>query len=170
MLDSAEKLSTGNDDKEAVIFMRGAMYERMKNYTEAEEEFRKALALNPDNAAALNYLGYMLADRGIRLEEARDLIAKAVERDPKNGAYLDSLGWVLFRLNKLPEAETKLREALELMSRDPTVHDHLGRRLLPRRQDPRGDRAMAELAQGVASQRAQRSGSHRSCQGSEEAG
>ncbi|HLK20448.1 MAG TPA: tetratricopeptide repeat protein [Bryobacteraceae bacterium] len=126
MLDSAEKLSTGNDDKEAVIFMRGAMYERMKNYTEAEEEFRKALAMNPDNASALNYLGYMLADRGVRLEEARDLIAKAVERDPKNGAYLDSLGWVLYRLNKLPEAEAKLREALELMSRDPTVHDHLG--------------------------------------------
>jgi tetratricopeptide (TPR) repeat protein len=126
MLDAAEKLSPGNDDKETVIFMRGAMYERMKNYTEAEEEFRKALAINPDNASALNYLGYMLADRGIRLEEARDLIAKAVERDPKNGAYLDSLGWVLFRLNKLPEAEAKLREALELMSRDPTVHDHLG--------------------------------------------
>ena len=126
MLDSAEKLSTGNDDKVGVIFMRGAMYERMKNYTEAEEEFRKALALNPDNASALNYLGYMLADRGVRLEEARDLIAKAVERDPKNGAYLDSLGWVLFRLNKLPEAEAKLREALEQMSRDPTVHDHLG--------------------------------------------
>jgi tetratricopeptide (TPR) repeat protein len=126
MLDEAEKLSTGNEDKVAVIFMRGAMYERMKNYTEAEAEFRKALAINPDNASALNYLGYMLADRGVRLEEARDLIAKAVDRDPKNGAYLDSLGWVLFRLNKLPEAEAKLLEALELMSRDPTVHDHLG--------------------------------------------
>jgi len=126
MLDAAEKLSPGNDDKEAVIFMRGAMFERMKNYTEAEEQFRKALAINPDNASALNYLGYMLADRGIRLEEARDLIVKAVEREPRNGAYLDSLGWVLFRLNKLPEAEAKLREALELMSRDPTVHDHLG--------------------------------------------
>jgi len=126
MLDAAEKLSPGNDDKEGVIFMRGAMYERMKNYTEAEGEFHKVLAINPDNASALNYLGYMLADRGVRLEEARDLIAKAVERDPKNGAYLDSLGWVLFRLNKLPEAEAKLHEALELMSRDPTVHDHLG--------------------------------------------
>jgi tetratricopeptide (TPR) repeat protein len=126
MLDAAEKLSPSNDDKEGVLFMRGAMYERMKNYTEAEEEFRKALAINPDNASALNYLGYMLADRGVRLEEARDLIAKAVERDPKNYAYLDSLGWVLFRLNRLPEAEAKLREALELASRDATVHDHLG--------------------------------------------
>jgi tetratricopeptide (TPR) repeat protein len=126
MLDAAEKLSTSNDDKENVIFMRGAMYERMKNYQQAEDEFKKALAINPDNASALNYLGYMLADRGVRLDEARDLIGKAVERDPKNGAYLDSLGWVLYRLNKLPEAEEKLREALEFMSRDPTVHDHLG--------------------------------------------
>jgi tetratricopeptide (TPR) repeat protein len=126
MLDSAEKLSVGTDDKEAVIFMRGAMYERMKNYPGAEEEFRKALALNPENASALNYLGYMLADQGVRLEEARDLIGKAVQRDPKNGAYLDSLGWVLYRLNRLPEAEDKLRQALEVMSRDPTVHDHLG--------------------------------------------
>ena len=126
MLDAAEKLSTANDDKENVIFMRGAMYERMKNYQEAEDEFKKVLVINPDNASALNYLGYMLADRGVRLDEARDLIGKAVERDPKNGAYLDSLGWVLFRLNKLPEAEEKLREALEFMSRDPTVHDHLG--------------------------------------------
>ena len=126
MLDSAEKLSVSNDDKEAIIFMRGAMFERMKNYSSAEEEFRKAIAINPDNASALNYLGYMLADQGVRLEEARDLIAKAVEHDPKNGAYLDSLGWVLYRMNKLPEAEEKLRMALEVMSRDPTVHDHLG--------------------------------------------
>ena len=161
---------TGNDDKETVIFMRGAMYERMKNYTEAEEEFRKALAINPDNASALNYLGYMLADRGIRLEEARDLIAKAVERDPKNGAYLDSLGWVLFRLNKLPEAEAKLHEALELMSRDPTVHDHLGDVYFHEGKIREAIASMAELAQGMAIERAERSGSQRSSQGSEEAG
>ena len=131
MLDSAEKLSTGNDDKEAVIFMRGAMYERMKNYTEAEEEFRKALAINPDNASALNYLGYMLADRGVRLEEARDLIAKAVERDPKNGAYLDSLGWVLFRLNKLPEAENKTPGSVGADVARSNRSRSFGRRLLP---------------------------------------
>ncbi len=81
--------------------------------------------MNPDNDDALNYLGYMLADRNIRLEEARDMISKAVAREPNSGAYLDSLGWVYFRLNKLPEAEDKLREALRYMSRDPTVHDHL---------------------------------------------
>jgi len=125
MLDSAENLSQTDDEKKSVIFLRGAMYERMKNLPSAETEFRKVLALDPDNAGALNYLGYMLADRNVRLEEARDLIMKALEHEPNTGAYLDSLGWVDFRLNRLSEAEEKLRQALLSMSRDPTVHDHL---------------------------------------------
>jgi tetratricopeptide (TPR) repeat protein len=126
VLDSAEKLSQSSDEKQMVDFRRGAMYERMKNYQAAEAEFRKVLALNPDNDAALNYLGFMLADRDVRLDEAREMIVKALSREPNSGAYLDSLGWVYFRQNKLPEAEDKLREALQYMSRDPTVHDHLG--------------------------------------------
>ncbi len=125
VLDAAEALSQSNQDKQDVAFRRGAMYERMKNFPAAEAEFRKVLEINPDNDAALNYLGFMLADRNVRLEEARDMIAKAVAREPNSGAYLDSLGWVYFRLNKLPEAEDKLRQALRYMSRDPTVHDHL---------------------------------------------
>jgi tetratricopeptide (TPR) repeat protein len=124
-LDAAAALSKTSQEKQDVAFRRGAMYERMKNYAEAEAEFRKVLDMNPDNDAALNYLGYMLADRNVRLEEARDMVSKAVSHAPTSGAYLDSLGWVYFRLNKLPEAEDKLREALRYMSRDPTVHDHL---------------------------------------------
>jgi len=126
VLDSAEALSVSSEEKQTLAFRRGAMYERMKNYQAAEAEFRKVLALNPDNDAALNYLGFMLADRNVRLDEARDMIVKALAREPNSGAYLDSLGWVYFRQNKLPEAEDKLREALQYMSRDPTVHDHLG--------------------------------------------
>jgi tetratricopeptide (TPR) repeat protein len=125
VLDAAENLSQTTEEKQNVTFRRGAMLERMKNFQAAEAEFRKVLTLNPDNDAALNYLGYMLADRNVRLEEARDMVSKAVAREPNSGAYLDSLGWVYFRLNKLPEAEDKLREALRYMSRDPTVHDHL---------------------------------------------
>jgi len=106
--------------------MRGAMYERMKKYDAAEAEFRKALDLDPDNAGALNYLGYMLADRAVRLDEAYQLIKKAVDMDPRNGAYLDSLGWVYYRQGKLNEAEGSLLQALEQMGQDPTVHDHLG--------------------------------------------
>jgi tetratricopeptide (TPR) repeat protein len=125
-LDAAEKLSESKDEKETVVFMRGAMYEKLKQYDAAEAEFRKVLALNPGNASALNYLGYMLADRNVRLSEAQQLIQKALDRDPNNGAYLDSLGWVYYRMGKLEEAEQTLRRALERFPRDPTIHDHLG--------------------------------------------
>ncbi len=125
-LDQAEKLAASKEDKENIYFMRGAMYERMKKYDEAEAEFRKVLQINPDNSSAMNYLGYMFADRNVRLQEAESLIKKALDQDPNNGAYLDSMGWVFFRQNKLPEAEENLRRALQLMSTDPTVHDHLG--------------------------------------------
>ncbi len=125
-LDAADKLSESNDEKEGVYFMRGAMYEKMQKLELAEAEFRKVLELNPDNAAALNYLGYMLADRNLRLAEARKLITRALELEPANGAFLDSLGWVNFRLGKLDDAETYLRQALERVGKDPTIHDHLG--------------------------------------------
>ena len=92
----------------------------------AEAWFRKALALDPDNAGVLNYLGYMFADRGVRLEEALKLISRAVELEPSSGAYLDSLGWVYFRMDRLEEAETCLRRSLELVPRDATIRDHLG--------------------------------------------
>ena len=127
-LAAAEKLSETNPDKETVYFMRGAMYERLKHYDDAETEFHKVLDLNPDSAGALNYLGYMLADRNVRLEEAQKMISRALELDPDNGAYLDSLGWVYYRQNRLDAAERALTQALSKtgVSQDPTVHDHLG--------------------------------------------
>ncbi|HEX6897561.1 MAG TPA: tetratricopeptide repeat protein [Bryobacteraceae bacterium] len=124
-LDAAEMLAKNDDEKVRVMFLRGAMFERQKNYTAAEVEFRKVLAIDPNHPATLNYLGYMLADRGVHLDEAQNLILKALKREPNSPAYLDSLGWVYFRLNKLPEAEEKLQKAIQYMSRDATVHDHL---------------------------------------------
>jgi tetratricopeptide (TPR) repeat protein len=125
-IDEAEKLSTTRDEKEAVAFMRGALYEKLKKYDAAEVEFRKVLELNPKNSSALNYLGYMFADRGVRLQEAQELINRALELDPNNGAYLDSLGWVYYRLGRLEEAEGYLQRALERFSKDATIHDHMG--------------------------------------------
>jgi len=127
-LDAAEKVSESSQQKLNVIFMRGAMLERTKQFDAAEAEFRKVLAIDPENAGALNYLGYMLADRNIRLDEAQKMIGKAVELDPANGAYLDSLGWVCFRQNRLDEAVGYLQKALQIptVAKDPTVHDHLG--------------------------------------------
>jgi tetratricopeptide (TPR) repeat protein len=124
-LDAAEKLSKSDEEKESVWFMRGAMYERMNKVDLAEVEFRKVLKFDPESAGAMNYLGYMLADRNLRLPEALELITKALDKDPGNGAYLDSLGWVYYKLGRLPEAEENLRRALQKTPRDPTVHDHM---------------------------------------------
>lgn len=125
-LDAAEKLATTSGEKETVSFMRGAMYERMKNFDAAEAQFRKVLELNPNNAGAMNYLGYMFADRNTRLDEAQKLIGRALELEPENGAYLDSMGWLYYRQNRLDEAEHSLVRALAKIGQDPTVHDHLG--------------------------------------------
>jgi tetratricopeptide (TPR) repeat protein len=109
-----------------VFFLLGALYEKQKKFSDAEGAFRKALQLNEDDAAVLNYLGFILADRGLKLEEAVKLTQKAVESDPVNGAYLDSLGWAYFKLNKLDLAEQYLKKAAIFSSTDPAIHDHLG--------------------------------------------
>ena len=125
-LDKAEPLSSKDEDKQYIYFLRGSTFERQKKYEPAEEMFRKVLASDPQNATALNYLGYMLADRGVKLEEALGFIRKAVDLDPTNGAYLDSLGWAYFRLGKYESAEDSLIKASQRIGTDPTVQDHLG--------------------------------------------
>ncbi len=125
-LNKAEKLSTKAEDREYVYFLRGSTYEREKKYDAAEAEFRKILAATPQSAATLNYLGYMNADRDVRLEESLNYIKQAVSLEPTNGAYLDSLGWAYFKLGKYDLAEENLTKASLRMGSDPTVQDHLG--------------------------------------------
>jgi tetratricopeptide (TPR) repeat protein len=125
-LDKAEQLSTKQEDKEYVWFLRGSTFERDKRYADAEVQFKKVLASDPDHASTLNYLGYMLADQNMKLEEAFGYIKRAVDLDPANGAYLDSLGWAYFRLGKYELAEDNLLKASQKINTDPTVHDHLG--------------------------------------------
>jgi tetratricopeptide (TPR) repeat protein len=125
-LNKAEQLSTKPDDKEYVYFLRGDTYEHEKKYDEAEAQFKKVLAITPQSASALNYLGYMNADRDVRLEESLNYIKTAVSLDPTNGAYLDSLGWAYFKLGKYDLAEENLTKAALRMGSDPTVQDHLG--------------------------------------------
>ena len=125
-LDKAELLSTKSEDKEYVYFLRGSTYEREKKYDQSEAEFKKVLALNPQSAATLNYLGYMNADRGVELDQSLNYIKQAVSLDPTNGAYLDSLGWAYFKLGKYDLSEENLNKAALRMGSDPTVQDHLG--------------------------------------------
>ena len=124
--EKAEQLAQESSGKESAWFMLGSIYERQKKFDQAEQEFRKVLAVNPNSAPVLNYYGYMLADRGIRLDEASSMIRRAVQQEPANGAYLDSLGWVCFKQNKLAEAEESLRKAARREGHDPTILGHLG--------------------------------------------
>jgi tetratricopeptide (TPR) repeat protein len=121
----AEQLAQDPQAREGAWFMLGSIYERQKKYDQAEQQFRKVLDVNPNNAPVLNYFGYMLADRGIRIEEATSMIQHALKEDPSNGAYLDSLGWAYYKQNKFTEAEQYLRKAVEREGRDPTILSHL---------------------------------------------
>jgi tetratricopeptide (TPR) repeat protein len=125
-LNAGDALSTKQEEKLYVYFLRGTLADRQKQYDAAEAQFRKALVIDPQNATILNYLGYMLADRGVRLSEALTMIRKAVELDPQNYAYLDSLGWAYYKTGQYALAEENIRKANERNSGDPTIHDHLG--------------------------------------------
>lgn len=108
-------------------FQFGEACERNQEYKRADEYLQKCIDLNPDFGEALNYLGYMLADRGEQLPRARALIEKAVKLEPKNGAYLDSLGWVLFKQKQAQLALPWMLKAVQLSPEpDATVLDHLG--------------------------------------------
>ena len=129
-LAKADQLSTKPDDKAYVVFLRGDLYQRQKMYDQAESEFKKVLSLTPPTdpqaAATLNYLGYMNADRGVKLEESLTYIKQALSFEPNNPAYLDSLGWAYYKLGKFDLAEENLNKAAVHMSSDPTVQEHLG--------------------------------------------
>jgi tetratricopeptide (TPR) repeat protein len=108
-------------------FELGAAHERAGKIPEAERYFEQCLALSPNAPEALNYLGYMWAERGTNLDRARQMIEKAVKLNPTNAAYLDSLGWVLFKQGHSKEALEPIRKAVELNEEpDATLYDHLG--------------------------------------------
>jgi len=113
-------------DQWFVHYARAISYERMGVWEEAEADFRRALELNPGQPQVLNYLGYSLVEKQIKLDEALDMIERAVAAQPNSGYIVDSLGWVLYRLGRYEEAVQHMERAAELMPVDPVVNDHLG--------------------------------------------
>ncbi len=108
-------------------FQIGAACERDHQYKRAEDYLQRCIDISPDDAEALNYLGFMWADRGEHLAKARVYIEKACKQEPKNAAYLDSMGWVLFKLSQPKQALPWLVKAVELSPEpDATILDHLG--------------------------------------------
>ncbi len=122
-------LELTDDSERAAWFLyyaRAISLERLKEWPRAEADFRKALELNPGQPQVLNYLGYSLVEKQIKLDEALSMIEQAVDASPDSGYIVDSLGWVLYRLGRYEEAVEHMERAVELMPIDPVVNDHLG--------------------------------------------
>ncbi|MFZ5661225.1 MAG: tetratricopeptide repeat protein [Pseudomonadota bacterium] len=111
-------------DEPEILYARALSYERQDDIPRAEADLRRILVIDPDNVAALNALGYTLADRTTRYQEALELIDRARAAEPESGAIVDSYGWVLYRLGRHKEALVELRRALTLQ-KDPEIAAHL---------------------------------------------
>ena len=112
-------------DSTDLRYSRAMVAEKLGNMEQLEKDLEHIISLEPDNATALNALGYTLADRSTRLDEAQALIEKALTIAPKDPAILDSLGWVYFRLGKLKDALDLLQQAFAMFP-DAEVAAHLG--------------------------------------------
>ncbi len=113
-------------DQRSLQFAQAAALERLGRFEAAEGLFLELVERHPDDAASANYLGYMWAERGVKLQQAEKLITRAVELEPDSPAYLDSLGWVYFRLGRMEEALHWLGRAVELSQGDGTILAHKG--------------------------------------------
>jgi tetratricopeptide (TPR) repeat protein len=114
------------EQKSKAWFMVGVYFERAGERERCIEAMRQVLAVEPNNAAALNYLGYLFAEAGENLNEAKELIEKAVRLKPEDGYYLDSLGWVYFKLGQFQKALELLEKADKLAPNEGVILEHLG--------------------------------------------
>ncbi|GBC84290.1 Beta-barrel assembly-enhancing protease [bacterium HR11] len=108
------------------LFTWANLLERMNRVDDAAAAFQQVLRQNPYHAAALNNLGYMWADRNMRLSEAFTYIQKALEVEPESPAYLDSLAWVHYRMGDYAQAWAVMQDVLRRDLLDPVVFDHAG--------------------------------------------
>jgi predicted Zn-dependent protease len=122
-----ELVPDGRDDMTAAALITlSSAQERAGDTKGAEASLRRVLAKDPNNATALNNLGYFLLERNERLSEALEMIQRAVRSNPDNTNLLDSLGWAYFKLGKLDEAERNLKEAARRDNHSATIQEHLG--------------------------------------------
>ena len=127
-----EPVAKANPNDATTQLSLADLYATTGRKNDAERTVRQLVALEPGNADALNYLGYMLADRGQQLDEAIRLVRKALDIEPNNPNYLDSLGWAYYRRGDYDQAEKYLAPAAQQMPRNATVQEHMGDMLAKR--------------------------------------
>ncbi len=133
LLESAVR---SHPDDSGVYLSMADLYTDAGRADEALKTLESAAKRFPAEADVLNYLGYMLADRGQRLDESVQLITRALAIDPENPSYLDSLGWAHFKRGDLSQAETYLAKAADGLPRNSVVQDHYGDLLAKRGKHP----------------------------------
>jgi tetratricopeptide (TPR) repeat protein len=114
-----------NPESASLRYARAMLGEQLDNLTLMERDLKAIIASDPENATALNALGYTLADRTQRFDEAYELISRALALQPGEPAILDSMGWVLYRKGEYAEAIGYLERAYAAFP-DPEVAAHLG--------------------------------------------
>jgi tetratricopeptide (TPR) repeat protein len=130
-------------DEFPLRYARALLAVGMGRIEQAERDLRHVIAEDPDNAVAINALGYTLADLTDRYDEAEELIRLAYELQPDDPSVIDSMGWIAYRRGRLEEAERYLREAWHLL-RNPEVAAHLGEVLWVRGRPDEARRLWAE--------------------------
>jgi len=109
-----------------LLYIRGIVLEREKQWEKAEKDLLKALEFQPDQPYVLNYLGYSWVEQRVHLDRALAMIRKAVKLRPHDGYIIDSLGWGYYQLAKFDDAVAELERAVEYRPEDPVINDHLG--------------------------------------------
>ena len=112
-------------DDTRLLYARALLNDDLNHVDAAVRDLRRLLELKPNDADALNALGYTLADRTENQKEALSLIEKALVLKPDEPAILDSLGWVQYRLGRMDEAVIHLRTAFAKQP-DAEIAAHLG--------------------------------------------
>ena len=121
-----EPVARANPSDATTQLSLAELYTTAGRKNDAERTVRQLVALEPGNADALNYLGYMLADSGKQLDEAIRFVKKALDIEPDNPNYLDSLGWAYYRRGDNDQAEKYITQAAQKMPRNGTVQEHMG--------------------------------------------
>jgi tetratricopeptide (TPR) repeat protein len=111
---------------EDILFFLGVLYEKASMHNESITSMESVLKINKNNANALNFIGYTLADKGIQLPRAKKMIKKALHLKPEDGYITDSLGWVYYKMGKYRKAIKVLEKAVEIVPQDPIIAEHLG--------------------------------------------
>ncbi len=117
------------EDKEIksdLLYRRGASYERMGNYEQADKDMLLSLQINPNDAYVLNYLAYSWLERDHKIDTAIEMLEKAYSLETNDPYITDSIGWAYYLINDYVKAEKYLKRAVELMPNDAIVSDHYG--------------------------------------------